>query len=54
MTETSRTSYIGLRVPTAMKDRLEKMAEADHRTLTSLIIKVLSDEMATKKVAAVA
>jgi predicted transcriptional regulator len=40
-----KTATLSLRLKPELKERAEKVAEADHRTLTSLIEKLLSDHI---------
>jgi len=40
-----KTAAINIRVDTSLKDAAERAAKDDHRTLTSLIEKLLSDHL---------
>ena len=40
-----KTATLSLRLAPELKERAEKVAKADHRTLTSLIEKLLSDHI---------
>ncbi len=42
-TQRNKTAQINLRVTPAFKEAAEKAAAADHRSLTSLVEKLLSD-----------
>ena len=43
-----KTDRIALRLDTGMKPALEALAAADHRTLSSLVAKILSDWLQTQ------
>lgn len=43
-----KTAQVNLRIEPALKAAAEKAAEADHRSLTSLIEKLLTDHLRKK------
>jgi hypothetical protein len=46
-----KTAQVNLRLEPSLKAAAERAAEADHRTLTSYIEKLIMDDMRTKKAA---
>jgi len=48
MTQRNKTAQVNLRMMPALKEAAEKAAAADHRSLTSLIEKLLSDYLRKK------
>jgi hypothetical protein len=48
MAEPDRTVQVNLRLPMSLKEAAEREAAADHRSLTSLVEKLLADHVKTK------
>jgi predicted HicB family RNase H-like nuclease len=51
-TKRNKSAQINLRITPALKEAAEEAAAADHRSLTSLVEKLLSDHIAASRAAA--
>jgi hypothetical protein len=49
MSDELKTAQVNLRLKPAMKAAAEKAAEAEHRSLTSYIEKLIADDLEAKK-----